>query len=143
MMRKLLPLAPLVLLGACTVGPDFAAPAPPPPEAGYASNGGSRAELAQGPELHWWKGFNSAELNALVDRALTHNHSLAASKATLEEAREQLAAVAGRRLPQVDANARAEYEQVNLSAIGLGDRLASAGLGNPEFDLYTVGGGVS
>jgi len=143
MMRRLLPLAPLALLGACSVGPDFTAPAPPPPQAGYGADGVGRAALAEGPETGWWKSFNSAELDGLVDRAIAHNHSLAASKATLQSAREQIAAVAGRRLPQIDANARAEYQQVNLSAFGLSERLGSSGIGNPEFDLYTVGGGVS
>lgn len=142
MTRTVLTLAPLLLLGACTVGPDFAAPAPPPPEAGYADTGGNRATLAEGPEGRWWKSFASPELDSLVDRALAHNHSLAASRATLESARQQIAAVAGRRLPQVDANARAEYQQVNLSAFGLSGGFASE-IGNPEFDLYTVGGGIS
>ena len=145
-MRNLLPLTPLAalaLLGACTVGPDHVAPAPPPPEAGYGADGGGRAILAEGPELAWWKAFGSAELDALVDRALAHNHSLAASRATLEDARQRIAAAAGRRLPQVDANARADYQQVNLSAFGLSERLGSSGIGNPEFDLYTLGGGVS
>ena len=37
---------PLALLGACKSGPDFAVPAAPAPEAGYASQGGGRALLA-------------------------------------------------------------------------------------------------
>jgi NodT family efflux transporter outer membrane factor (OMF) lipoprotein len=142
-MRRLLPLAFTLLLGACAVGPDFAAPAPPPPEAGYASTGGGQAALAEGPELRWWKSFDSAELDALVDRALAHNHSLAASKATLDQARERIAAVAGKRLPQVDANGRVEYQQVNLAAFGLSDRFGAGDFPNPEFDLYTMGAGVS
>jgi NodT family efflux transporter outer membrane factor (OMF) lipoprotein len=143
-MRRLLPLAATLLLGACTVGPDFAAPAPPPPEAGYGAAGGGQAKLAEGPEARWWTAFNSPELDALVDRALASNHSLAASKATLQQARERIAAVAGKRLPQVDANARAEYERINLQAFGF-DEFASNGqsISNPKFDLYSVGAGVS
>lgn len=133
---------PLLALAACTSGPDFKAPAPPPPQAGYGSDGGGRAALAEGPEREWWRAFGSAELDALVDRALAGNRSLAASMATLERARERINAAAGRRLPQVDASARADYQQVNLSAFGLGSNLG-VNLGNPEFDLYTVGGGVS
>ncbi|MDE8653552.1 efflux transporter outer membrane subunit [Novosphingobium album (ex Liu et al. 2023)] len=138
-------LAPMVLLAAgCTaVGPDFAAPAPPPPQAGYASAGGKRAALAEGPDRTWWKAFGSARLDGLVDQALAGNHSLASSRATLEKARERIRAVAGRKLPQVDANARGEYQQVNLAAFGLSDQFGGASFGNPEFDLYTVGGGVS
>jgi NodT family efflux transporter outer membrane factor (OMF) lipoprotein len=138
-----LALAPLALLAACTAGPDFAPPAAPPPQAGYAADGGGRAVLGEAPGPRWWSAFGSPELDALVDRALARNHSLAASKATLARARERIAEAAGRRLPQVDANARADYQQVNLSAFGLSERLGGSGIGNPEFDLYTVGGGVS
>lgn len=142
-MQKILHLAPLALLGACAMGPDFVQPAAPSPEAGYAADGAGKADLDEGPGLAWWKTFGSSELDSLVERALDRNHSLAASRETLESARERIAQMAGKRLPQVDVNGRIDYQQVNLSAIGLSDRLQSAGLGNPEFDLYTVGGGVS
>ncbi len=83
-MRKTLPLASLALLAACTVGPEFK-PAPPPATgAGYGSDGGARAALAEGPGSSWWKSFGSPQLDELVGRALAHNHSLAASLATLE-----------------------------------------------------------
>ena len=135
---------PLLLLasGCKTVGPDFTAPAAPSEQAGYGANGGQRAALAEGPQAQWWKAFGSAPLDALVERALAGNHSLAASRATLAKARERIAAVSGRKLPQVDAQARAQYEQINLSAFGF-DGLGGGTIGNPEFDLYTVGGGVS
>ncbi|MDG2002226.1 MAG: efflux transporter outer membrane subunit [Novosphingobium sp.] len=147
-MHRIAHFAPLLLLGACTaVGPDFVEPALPGPDASYASRGGERAVLGEGPQPEWWKGFGSTELDALVDIAMQRNHSLAASRATLKAAQERIAAMIGRTLPQVDANARASYQQVNLSAIGLGNRFAAPGttfnIGNPEFDLYTVGGGVS
>lgn len=143
-MRKTIFFIPLLLLGACTTaGPDFVAPAEPAPGEGYAETGGNRATIGQSPAARWWAAFGSAELDALVDRSLRRNHSLAASRATLESARERIAAVAGRRRPQIDANGRIDYQQINLSAIGLGERLEGSGIGNPEFDLYTVGGGVS
>lgn len=144
-MQKLLALAPLILLGACTAGPDFNPPAPPAPEAGYAQagdtqDGAGRALMGEGPAGQWWQAFGSETLDALVRRALESNHSLAASKATLDSARAQVAAVAGKRMPQVDLAARAEYQQLNFSTLGLSD---SFGIGNPEFDLYTLGGGIS
>ena len=134
-------LAPVGLLAACTVGPNYVAPAPPPPSAGYASDGSGRAVLGSGPELAWWTAFASPALDGLVETALAHNHSLAASKATLEKAREHIRAVSGQGKPQVTANARAEYEQFNLSAFGLDSGFGS--LGNPDFDLYTLGAGVT
>lgn len=147
-MHRIVPLAPLLLAGACTaVGPNFVQPAAPGPEATYASDGGGKAVIAQGPQREWWKAFGSDELDKLVARALERNHSLAASRETLLAARERIKAMIGRTLPQVDAHGDASYQQVNLSAIGLGDRFDIPGfnfdIGNPEFDLYTLGSGVT
>jgi NodT family efflux transporter outer membrane factor (OMF) lipoprotein len=132
-----------LLAGCKTVGPEFKAQELSS-AAGYAAADGKSATLGEGPALRWWEAFGSAELDRLVDKAMANNRSLAAANATLERARERISAVSGRNLPQVDARARAEYQQVNLSAFGLdfsGSGLPS--VGNPDFDLYTVGGGVS
>jgi len=130
-------------LAACAAGPDYSPPAALAPQVGYAAGASESLQFGQGPELQWWNAFESQELNELVAAALQNNHELSASRATLESANARARAVAGKRLPQVDVNGRADYQQVNLSAIGLAERLNSAGIGNPEFDLYTVGGGVS
>ena len=130
-------------LAGCTVGPDFTRPAAPG-QTGYVSpadpaprnTGGPVALAGQGPQLAWWRAFGSSQLDAFVDRAIAHNASLEASNATLAAARQELAAAHGRQLPQVDANARVEHEQVNLQAFGFPGT-------NPEFDLYSVGGGIS
>ncbi|MDE2405702.1 MAG: efflux transporter outer membrane subunit [Sphingomonadales bacterium] len=144
-MRRSLRLVPLVaalLVPACKQGPDFARPAPPAASAGYGQTGAGRALLAEGPQGKWWEAFGSAELNALVEQALAHNPSLAASNATLEAARQRIREVAGRSLPQVDANARAEHEKINLAAFGF-DPSTFPGITNPELELYTVGSGVT
>ena len=132
------------LTAGCTVGPDFAAPAAPQAPAGYApvdhAANAPVAALGEGPAGRWWQAFGSPELNALVTRALANNPSLAASDATLRRAGQHIAEVAGRRLPQADANARAEHEQMNLSTFGFP---LPTGFSNPIFDLYSLGGGVS
>lgn len=153
-MRKL----PLLLTAACllasckTVGPNFAAPAAPSPQAGYASDGQGRAVLGEGPGNEWWKSFGSPELDAAVAKALAANHSLAASIATLERAKAHIDAVVGRSLPQVNANGRAEYQQINLNSfgfspdafgVGTGGGAGSFTINNPHFQLYTLGAGVS
>lgn len=144
-MKRLSLAAPLLLVAGCTtVGPNYKAPDAPAAAAGYG--GPTRPEgvtLGEGPEERWWTAFASPRLDALVDRALAGNHGLAASRATLERARERIAAVAGRRLPQVDVDARADYQKVNLAAFGLSDSFGGGDIPNPEFDLYTLGGGVS
>lgn len=145
-----LAVAVLPLLDACSLGPDFVAPAPPVPSSGYAgipgaSTGVGRIKLGTGPAGRWWEGFGSRNLDALVERALIDNQTLAASDATLEQARQRIAATAGRRLPQIDANSRVEREEFNLSAFGFSPATLSSGvsMGNPTFNLYTMGGGIS
>lgn len=144
-MKRLSLAAPLLLVAGCTtVGPNYQAPDAPAAHAGYGGPAQPPgAVLGQGPDGQWWKAFSSPRLDAFVDRALAGNHSLAASRETLERARERIAAVAGRQLPQVDVNARAEHQKVNLAAFGLSDRFGGGDIPNPEFDLYTLGGGVS
>lgn len=138
----------LSLLGGCTVGPDYERPAVSV-SGGYATTGKAPRSApailpGEGPQIGWWKAFGSAQLDGLVDRAMANNQSLAASNATLARARSRIEAVAGRRLPQVDGNARAQHEQVNLQAFGFDSAALGGGrIGNPEFGLYTVGGGVS
>ena len=73
---------------------------------------------------------------------MANNQNLAASNATLAAARQELRAVQGRQLPQIDASARVDQQQVNLSSFGFsGSGLGLAG--NPDFHLYSVGGGIS
>ncbi|MCP8893165.1 efflux transporter outer membrane subunit [Sphingomonas faeni] len=132
-------------LAGCTVGPDFIRP-PAPTATAYQPAGeavSSRAVLGTGPEQRWWTAFGSPQLNALVDRALTNNRSLAASNATLAASLDELRAVSGRRLPQIDVNARADQQQVNLAGFGFSGVNPLAPGGNPEFHLYSVGGGIS
>lgn len=145
MRLPLLSLSAFALVAGCTVGPDFERPAAPgdtgylaPAEQVRATGPGPVALPGAGPERRWWTAFGSPQLDALVDRAIAANASLEASNATLAAAREQVAAARGRRRVQGDLNARAERQQVNLAAFGF-----DAPDGNPEFNLYSVGGGVS
>jgi NodT family efflux transporter outer membrane factor (OMF) lipoprotein len=145
---------PLLLLSGtlagCTVGPNFERPAPPT-SAAYlpASEQAPRADgqpfaiSGEGPQAGWWHTFGSPELDRFVDLALLHNHTLAASDATLLASRAQVRAIAGRQLPQIEASARVDQEQVNLAAFGFSSSPALGLSGNPEFRLYSVGGGVS
>lgn len=149
----LMRLPPLLLavtaLAGCTVGPNFVRPAAPgataylPEREQHAIKAAPGVELGAGPTGRWWTAFGSPELDALVDRAMANNKSLAASNATLAASRDTVRAVAGKRLPQIDANARIDQEQVNLAGFGFSSNSALAPGGNPEFLLYSVGGGIS
>lgn len=142
------PLGAAVALVGCTVGPDFTRPAEPivkgylPTPEADAQGSGTQAQPGTTP-IRWWRAFGSPELDALVDRALTNNRTLAASNATLARTQAELRAVRGTALPQLDANARLEREEANLSAFGFKPGAIPGFSKNPTFNLYTVGGGVS
>ena len=138
------------ILAGCTVGPNFERPvAPtatayrPATEVQAATPSEPIADLGAGPEGRWWEAFGSPAMNALVEQALAHNFSLVAADATLRASDAEARAVAGRRLPQIDANGRVEQEQVNLSGFGFQPSPELGLGGNPAFHLYSVGGGIS
>ncbi|QJU60092.1 efflux transporter outer membrane subunit [Sphingomonas sp. AP4-R1] len=137
-------------LAGCTVGPNFERPAAPstqtylpPAEQAATAPGQPTVSVGEGPRQGWWRAFGSPDLDRLVDQALTHNRSLAASDATLSASRAEMRAVAGRALPQVDATARVDQQQVNLAAFGFAPSPSLGLAGNPNFELYSVGGGIS
>ena len=142
--------ASALALAACTtVGPSFKAPAPPQgaAAAGYAMAGdpaAAQARLSPGASVAgpWWRAFGSPELDRLMDEALAGSPTLAEANATLERARQQANAAAGAQLPQVDANASAQRERINLQAFGFKGFPGFPTLSNPTIDLYSVGGSV-
>jgi NodT family efflux transporter outer membrane factor (OMF) lipoprotein len=151
MIRKLLlsPLLAATMLAGCTVGPNFEHPAAPAAtayrpstEAHPPAPAEPAVDLGAGPAGAWWQAFGSPEMDGLVAKALANNFSLAAADATLRASDAEARAIAGRRLPQVDANARAEQEQINLAGFGFSN-LGGVTIPNPEFHLYSVGGGIS
>lgn len=138
-------LLPLAALAACTVGPNFERPATPAAKTYLAAGETAGRAATDGVvPVRWWTAYGSLALDALVDKAIAQNPTIDASNATLASARSALAAARGRALPQVNANARAEREQVNLAGFGFGGgAIPGFPTENPEFNLYSVGGGVS
>lgn len=143
-LQGLLAAASVLALGACTtVGPDFKRPAPPAGArgAGYAMKGDAAAPgVRLAPEARtagaWWRAFGSPELDATVREALAGSPTLAEAVATLEQARAEASAAAGRQLPQIDLNASAQRERINIQALGFG------GFPNPTVNLFSIGGAV-
>lgn len=143
-LQRLAAAASVLALGACTtVGPDFNRPAPPSgaAAAGYAMKGDPAAPgVALSPEARtagaWWQAFGSPELDATVREALAGSPTLAEAVATLEQARAQAAAAAGRQAPQIDLNASAQRERINIQALGFG------GFPNPTVNLFSIGAAV-
>jgi NodT family efflux transporter outer membrane factor (OMF) lipoprotein len=99
-------LALMVMLSACTVGPDFQRPA-----AGSSEHYDEQAEhssgaqrFAMGQRLHgdWWTALRSPKLDQVMRRAIDGNLELVAADATLRQAAASVAAAEGALYPQVD-----------------------------------------
>jgi NodT family efflux transporter outer membrane factor (OMF) lipoprotein len=120
------------LLAACAVGPNFKAPqapetpgfAPPgaiPSELGSAQARGLPAQhLAVGQDIpgQWWTLFQSAPLNALIERALANSPTLEAATAALRQAHETLAAERGSFFPSMSGSAGVQRQKVPGAALG-------------------------
>ena len=104
-------------LAGCAAAPGYRTPdttlparytAQPLPDAtaGQAEAGVPSQRFIGGAELpiDWWTVYGSAELDALVRRALERNPTVAAAEAALRAANEMAAAQRGSLLPSVDAS---------------------------------------
>ena len=140
--RLLLLAACLGLLAGCMVGPDFQRPAAPKvdrytAEPLPATIGGSDASYDDAQHFvvdmdvpaQWWTLFHSAPLDALITQALKANPSMAAARASLRQAQENLAAGRGSLYP----NASADY---NVTRQRVASTLASPA--SSGYDYYTL-----
>jgi NodT family efflux transporter outer membrane factor (OMF) lipoprotein len=128
-------------LSACAVGPDFTHPETPPPTAYRVPEQPTNAYTQQlipgaSPAADWWTDFESRDLDALVTEAVAHNHTLAAAKASLEEARELVKAEAGNRYPQVSFSVGAGRQKY-------GDQFLGPLAAIPPFNYVAAGATVN
>jgi len=121
-----------LLPAGCMVGPNFQRPEAPttarytetplPAETASApGTGGAAQRFVSGAELsaQWWSLYRSEPLDRLIHEALAASPTLAAARATLRQAQENLAARTGALLyPAVNANASATREKVSNAPFG-------------------------
>jgi NodT family efflux transporter outer membrane factor (OMF) lipoprotein len=143
--RRSTVLACVLLLGGCTLGPDFVPPDPPKAESFLpdtanefvATNipGGEAQRLVQGLDIpgQWWGVFQSAPLNALIEQALKANPDIRAAAAGLRMARENARAQRATLFPQLQGGFGAAQYQTPGS---LSPATAS---GASIYGLFTVG----
>jgi NodT family efflux transporter outer membrane factor (OMF) lipoprotein len=136
--RAWMPLAALLALGACEVGPDYKAPNTTLMPFHNADLLRGRNAGAAPPLDTWWTGFRDPVLTDLIERALNENLDLAASFARVQQARAAAGGAAADLLPTIDASAQGSaYSQSLNGPLG---RIASAFPGyNRDQRLYDVG----
>lgn len=131
----------------CAVGPDFTRPEPPRAQRytqrplaieGAANTGESAQRLLPGQKLagDWWRLYRSDALDAVVERALAGNRTLAEAASTLAQAQELAAAQAGSLYPQVGLTAGTGRQKYGAEFLGTLTR-------PPPFTYFAVGPTVS
>jgi len=102
-------LVPLLLVAACTLGPDYRRPEVETPPAWRAP----AADAADVANLAWWEQFQDPVLTALVLEAVRNNKDLAIASARVEQAYAQYGITRSALFPQVDATASAARQRVS------------------------------
>ncbi len=143
--RRLALVASGLLLGGCTLGPDFLPPDPPKAESFLpdttsefvATNipGGEAQRLVQGLDIpgQWWGVFQSTPLNALIEQALSANPDIRAAAAGLRVARENARAQRATLFPQLQGGLGASSNQTPGSLSPVPESGASI------YGLFTAG----
>src|ERR1700712_1086145 len=121
-----------IITSACSVGPNFTQPdakAPEnwrdlqrvqnPPDDMRTPHAGvpTIIDTNANPDPRWWRGFNDATLDLLIDRAVAGNLDLQSAVLRITGAREQAVAAGAQGLPQVGANASYMREQLGLKGL--------------------------
>jgi NodT family efflux transporter outer membrane factor (OMF) lipoprotein len=123
----------MMLLPACTVGPNYHPPQIPM-EASYApaSSPAALKELDA-----WWLNLSDPALTELINAASDANLNLQQAEARIREARAQRSVVIGQGGPQVDASGQYQHERYSQNAAPFN---AFNVPGFPwEFNLYQAG----
>lgn len=107
-MRKLAPLLAL-LAGACTVGPNYHPPAPPPTIATGTFQTAAPGTSTAPPPERWWQLYNDPALDRLVERGLAANTDLRVARANLSRAQGVLREAGANRLPDAELSGGADY----------------------------------
>lgn len=99
-MRRLLAIAPALLLAACSL------PRHPPPASTLQVPAQWRTDIGPGAPLerNWWLAFHDPELAKLVQQALARNGDIRSAQARLQEYRARVTVAQSAEAPQVEAN---------------------------------------
>ena len=98
-----MPVAFLLGLAGCAVGPDYRPPAVMVPHA-WGQGDQPGVALAPANLTAWWRGFHDPVLDRLMDRAIANNLDLKVALANVREARALRGIAAADEVPTIDAS---------------------------------------
>jgi NodT family efflux transporter outer membrane factor (OMF) lipoprotein len=108
--------APLMLLTACTVGPDYVRPTAEAPAAFKEMDGWKQAQ-PRDQELKgkWWEAYNDPLLNSLEEQVNISNQNLAQAEAQYRQARALVQSARAAYFPTVSTNASGSRSSASSS----------------------------
>ncbi|HME27741.1 MAG TPA: efflux transporter outer membrane subunit [Acetobacteraceae bacterium] len=112
--RCALPL--VLLLGGCDLGPDYLRPEAEMPVQ-FRATEATAAEAW--PSEDWWRGFNSSDLDTLIEQARAQNFDIAAAIARIRQADAQVRIAGAAMLPNVVTTGNASWQQVGATRGGV------------------------
>jgi multidrug efflux system outer membrane protein len=102
-------LTPLVLLSACTVGPDYRRPDVTLPSVYRGPEPGAAPATTSFGDLPWWELFQDTNLQVLIRTALVANYDLRVAVTRILQAQSQLTIARAPQFPTVGAQVDAPY----------------------------------
>ena len=124
------------------MGPDFKAPEPPGVHS-YAAPGDTplpadqHINVGARIEGNWWSEFHSAALDSLIREALDNNQDIAAARARVAQAQEEVNAARATLFPSLTFGTTAGRQKYGKALFGPLDFVI------PPFTYYTVGPSIS
>src|SRR5262245_60834701 len=111
-MKTAIALSLVCALTACASLPGETSPAPEiRPQPAFASTQSFVAPVGDWPAAGWWKIYDDAQLNALIEEGLAGSPSVASADARLRRARAQMDGARGALAPQISASAAANQQK--------------------------------
>lgn len=105
-----------LLLGGCTIGPDYAKPVSATPENfRYADKNESGRQAI---DAMWWKNFNDAILSENIEHALVNNQDLQASQASVDSLLGKFDQAKSYLYPQINGNGSMDRKGVSNATTG-------------------------
>jgi outer membrane protein TolC len=139
-MKRAIILTLAVSLAGCTVGPNYKRPASLPPEQEKLQEALSSGTFAPTPlPPKWWRIFEDAELDRLVEQALSKNTDLRVSAANLQRARALLSEAGAARLPTSNATAQYSRQRTQLTTVAESDGNITTGVQAVTTNYFTTG----
>ena len=105
--------AAALVLGGCTVGPDYKRPQVAVPASFRAPETLPDSQAASLADLKWFEVFRDPQLQALIKASLTQNYDLRDAVARVDEARANLGITRSNQYPQVSASGNLQFTRLS------------------------------